>query len=410
MLLLTVEGGIYTLMTNLANNNNNLFATRLGANDFQLSLLSLLSQLVGMLVLIPGAIYTDRLQNKRKMVIFTLVVICGAFLLAAGSAFAGELRLTLFLICISLSAGANALYNSSWQAFFADAVPLRRRNACYSMRTRITFVIGIIVPLITGALLTAQETDGGKILMHQLFLVLAAGSCLLQVMVLRRVEGGTVGEPAGATMRDFFHAGWELARNRRFLGLAVVALLFYMCWHLDWTMYFIAQTRYVGLNELWLSISSGASALAQFITIGFWARRNERRGVRFGMVMGAFGLMLAPMAVIVPMALDLSVRPIVHVVLRAVCDLTCANVTLNILQCLLQVIGEKNRTLSIAVYTLLITLSNAFLPMAGVAIYTALGGDAQACIQFYWLTLVLRIGTTLFWLLRWRRLRGQDDR
>ena len=80
------------------------------------------------------------------------------------------------------------------------------------------------------------------------------------------------------------------------------------------------------------------------------------------------------------------------------------------LQCLLQVIGEKNRTLNIAVYTTLISISNAFLPMVGVGIYTALGADTNACIGFFSIAMVLRVFTVLFWLLRWRGMRGEEDR
>ena len=410
MLLLTVEGAVYTLMTNLANNNNNLFASRLGASDFELSLLSMLSQLVGICVLIPGAIYTDRLHNKRKMVILSLVAIGAAFVVSGLSPLAGPAALGLFLGFAALSAGANSLYNSSWQAFFADAVPLHRRNVCYSARQRITFIVGVVVPMVTGAVLASQPDNGSKILAHQVFLFLAAGFALAQILVLSRVEGGTVQKPAGATLRDLLGAAKDLAHNKRFISFAGVALFFYMCWHLDWTMFFIGQTQYVGLDEFWLSISNGASALAQFLTIGFWTRRNEARGVRFGMVMGAFGLMLAPLSILVPVLLPEPLRVPVHLLLRAVCDLTCANVSLNILQCLLQVIGEKNRTLNIAVYTTLISISNAFLPMVGVGIYTALGADTNACIGFFSIAMVLRVFTVLFWLLRWRGMRGEEDR
>lgn len=401
-LLFATEGAIFTLVTNLANNNNNLFATRLGATDFQLSLLSLMPQLLGVAILIPGAIFTDRLENKKKMVILALLAVCASFVLAGFSPLAGSARLWMFLICISLSAGSIALYNSSWQAFFADTVPPRRQNATYSVRTQLTFVIGIVVPLITGSLLTAQPGNEQKILLHQVFLWLAAGCALCQILILRRVQGGTVKEPSGATVADFLHAARDLGHNRRFLGFAVVALFFYMTWHLDWTMYYIGQTKYVGLSELWLSISNVGSALAQFLTIRFWARMNERRGVCFGMILGAVGLMLAPLSIIVPLALPAEIRPITHVILRSLFDLTCANVTLNILQNLLRVIGEKNRTLSIAVYTIFITLSNAFLPMVGVAIYTALGANEAACAQFYWIALVLRVFAVVFWTLRWR--------
>ena len=69
LLLFTLEGMLITLVNNLVGNNNNIFATRLGANDLQLSLLTTIPQLVGLIVLIPGGILTDRMKNKRNMVI-----------------------------------------------------------------------------------------------------------------------------------------------------------------------------------------------------------------------------------------------------------------------------------------------------------------------------------------------------
>ncbi|MDP4089597.1 MAG: hypothetical protein Q8930_10050, partial [Bacillota bacterium] len=53
-LLFAYEGVLIALINNLINNNNNLFATRLGATDFQLTLVIALPQLVGILVLLPG--------------------------------------------------------------------------------------------------------------------------------------------------------------------------------------------------------------------------------------------------------------------------------------------------------------------------------------------------------------------
>lgn len=55
--------------------NNNFFATRLDASEFQLSLLTTLPQVVGLLVLIPGGMLTDRMKNKRNMVMLSLLVL-----------------------------------------------------------------------------------------------------------------------------------------------------------------------------------------------------------------------------------------------------------------------------------------------------------------------------------------------
>lgn len=41
----------------------------------------------------------------------------------------------------------------------------------------------------------------------------------------------------------------DLIHNRRFLGFVGVALFFYLTWHIDWTLYFIGQTQYLGMRH-----------------------------------------------------------------------------------------------------------------------------------------------------------------
>ncbi|MCI8500783.1 MAG: hypothetical protein HFJ85_00955, partial [Oscillospiraceae bacterium] len=62
------EGAFFAAVTSLGNNTNNLFLTRLGASDYQLSLMTMLAQVLSMVCLVPLAIFTDRLKNKRSMV------------------------------------------------------------------------------------------------------------------------------------------------------------------------------------------------------------------------------------------------------------------------------------------------------------------------------------------------------
>ena len=247
-------------------------------------------------------------------------------------------------------------------------------------------------------------------MIHQIFIFCAVGFAFLQIFTLSGIHGGNVKKPSGTGIKDLINAAKNMIGNKKFRSFVAVALFFYICWHLDWTVYFIGQTKYVGLDEFWLSISNCASALAQFLTIGLWARRNEKKGVRSGMIIGAVGLMLAPLSIVIPVLFQPGVRPIMHVILRAVFDLTCANVSLNILQCLLQVIGEENRTLSIAVYTLIIAVSNAIMPVVGVGLYTALGANEFACIAFFSICTCVRVFTVLAWYLRWRSMRGEPDR
>ncbi|MBQ8315964.1 MAG: MFS transporter, partial [Lachnospiraceae bacterium] len=142
LLLFTFEGMLITLVNNLVGSNNNLFATRLGASDLQLSLLTTISQLVGLAVLIPGGILTDRLKNKRSMVMVSLAVLTVFYALIGCVPMLPGNRFTAFLILLAASVGPMTIYNVSWQAYFSDMIHKEEQNHIMTYRTALTFVIG----------------------------------------------------------------------------------------------------------------------------------------------------------------------------------------------------------------------------------------------------------------------------
>jgi hypothetical protein len=98
----------------------------------------------------------------------------------------------------------------------------------------------------------------------------------------------------------------------------------------------------------------------------------------------------------------------VFLAFHAIASLPLATVTLNMLQCLLQVIDEEYRSFSISVYTCIICMSNAVMPVAGVALYHALGGDKNGLRFTFAIIFTLRIIAAFMWLLRWKIQKTRD--
>jgi hypothetical protein len=196
-------------------------------------------------------------------------------------------------------------------------------------------------------------------------------------------------------------------KNKKFLGFLGVALFFYMCWQADWTLYYIGQIKYLKLNEAWLSYVSVGGSLVQFLTIGFWSNINEKYGVRFPVIVGSLALSLFPLVMILCTTLSSDIAPLTFLILSTLSNFAFATITLNIIQCLLQVIPEKNKTLSISIYTFIVALSNAVMPIVGVRVYTVLGGDLKAFQITFLIIFVFRIVATVLWILRWWLLRGE---
>jgi MFS family permease len=403
----TIEGVLYTLAFNMINNNNNLFAMRLGASDLQISLLTTLSQIAGLLFLIPGAILTDRLSDKRRMVTLALLMLSASYLLTGFTPFLGDYRYYAFLALMSLSVCPLTLYNTSWQSYFSDVIPIRHRNRILSGRTAGTFLAGMAVSLVCGNLLTAAEGIDAKIRVHQAFFWTSCALFIIQVLVLRKIDRKGDGSRKAVDFSEIRETVAGLFRNKMFLSFLLTSLFFHMTWQSDWTLYFLGQVRYLGLNEAWLSYVNIGGTVAQFLSVGLWRRVNEKMGVRFGIILGNAGLVGCVVSMLIATSVPASAGPVVFLILYTLSNITFPTVSLNLLQCLLQVVPEKNKTLSISIYTVFISLSNAFMPMVGVSVYTALGGDLPAYRATFWIILCLRIISTGLWTLRWYMLRGE---
>jgi len=154
------------------------------------------------------------------------------------------------------------------------------------------------------------------------------------------------------------------------------------------------------MNEFQIGLTTLGATVVQFLTMRFWSRVNEKHGVVLPVAFGIIGLSLCPVAMIISLSLPISVAPYVFLTLHAIASLPLATTTLNMLQCLLQVTDEEYRSFSISVYTCLICLSNAVMPVAGVALYRSLGGGRDGLRYAFAIIFALRIIALFLWLLR----------
>jgi hypothetical protein len=331
------------------------------------------------------------------MLIVSLSLLAVSYLFIGFVPALGAYRYTAFLIMLSISVCPLTVYNISWQAYFSDVVAVERRNRVLSKRTAGTFLAGIAVSVVTGALLASAADTQAKILVHQIFFWAACILLILQIFVLTRIKSTNTATQTVIGLKDLAKAVTGLFKSKKFLGFFGVALFFYIAWQIDWTLYFIGQVRYLGMNEAWLSYVAIGGTLVQFLSVGFWSKVNEKMGVRFGIIPGGLTLIGCPLAMIISTSIPISMGPTVFLILHTICNVTFATIPLNILQCLLQVIPEKNKTLSISIYTVFISLSNAFMPMLGVKLYEAFGGDLKAFQLSFVIIFIIRVISMGLW-------------
>jgi MFS family permease len=197
----------------------------------------------------------------------------------------------------------------------------------------------------------------------------------------------------------------RLFRNKPFLYFAGVTLFFYMTWQMDWTLYFIGQSQYLRLNEFQLGLVTVGGTAAQFLTIRFWSKKNERHGVVLPMTFGILGLALCPVSMISAVSMPVSVGPYAFLLFNTLSNLAQATVLMNVYLCMLEVTDDRHRSFTFSVFSCLTCLSNAVMPVAGVALYRGLGGDLDGLRHTFWIIFILRILAAGLWLLRWKSVK-----
>ncbi|MDR0502833.1 MAG: MFS transporter [Treponema sp.] len=403
-----IDGLLAVSAVNIANSNYSLFAVRLGADDFQLSLVHFLPHFFTLLVLIPGGLLMDSLHNKKRIVTVMMLVVIFGFFLCAISPFADVYSIQFFLGSLALTGSAVALYNIAWQSFFPNVVDANNRNQVLTLRTRVTLIIGMITPLLVGVALTRIGSINGKIIAHQAFFFSALLLLLLAVFNFRKFRTRRQHIPQtaklkGISLSETLNAGKNILHNKQFLLFTAVALFFHMTWHFDWTLYFIGQVNYLQMNEFQLGLVGLGAALIQLLTLKFWSRKNDRYGVVLPFTFGILGLSLCPVFMVISVSIPLSIGPHLFIILHTLAHIPYCAVTLNLFQCILLVTNNEYRSFYISVFTSLLCLSNAVMPVIGVMLYHSLGGDLNGFRYTLFIIFTLRIIAALFWLLWWKQ-------
>ena len=395
-----IDGLLALGAINLAVNNNNLFAQRLGAGDFHLTMLQFLPQMLNLFFLIPVGLFVDSLTNKRRMLSGTMVVAAVFFLAGGAAGFTTAQPLFFFLGFLALANTSIMMYSITWQGYFPEVVEEGRRNSVLTLRHRVGILVALSIPLISGSVLAAIPGEEGKILAHQTFYGIVALMLIANALHLRKINAINPAPPKKIQISEIKKAGSRLLKNRPFKIFAAVALLFHMAWQIDWTLGFIGQANYLQMNEFQLGLAVVGSTSVQFLTLKFWSKRNQRFGVEKTSTFGVLGLALNPIAMIIATSLPLWAGPTVFLILNSLALVAFATIGLNLFQCLLPVLDTEYRGFSISVYTCIMTLSNAIMPIVGVAIYRTLGGNLNGLRWTYALIFVLRLVAAGVWWIR----------
>ncbi|MCX7571932.1 MFS transporter [Tumebacillus sp. DT12] len=403
----TIQGIFSVVATNLTTAFIPMFAIKvLEASDVQVAWLSSLPALTGILVLLPGAFFIDRLAAKKR---FTGTAI------AAGRMFFLMMAL-LPLMSMSPVAIAwafvvlNALMNLpqslallSWQAFIGDVIPAAQRAKVFGMRNRITQGVGIITTILTGLLIV--RTGDHAAWPYQAVFLTAFAVGMLEAAWLMRIREPFV-DPASKSQTPI----WEtvrtsmrsLSRAKRFLLFAAASTMFHFGWQMAWPLFNIYQVseEYVGMSALWVSLISVFNGLAAVLTYRLWGRVADRIGNGLTLVIGTAGLSTAPFLYALTSNLWLLLLSNLWMGIFVACT------TQTLFNRVLELSPHDNRAFFIAMHSIFIGVTAIFAPQFGVWVMGITSIETAFHISSLWR---LTGAGALLWVALWERRRHRAE-
>ncbi|MBR0143659.1 MAG: MFS transporter [Clostridia bacterium] len=410
LLLFALEGVLLQYVASINGFGNNLYATNLGATPSQIALNQTIPNLTAVLLMLPAGLISDRMKSAKTVPV-SMLLFMGTMYLGFGTVPAlGENRMIFYFAFLAMTAGLIAAFNAQWQNLFAAAVPPGEQNRTYAFRNRLMFAIGTLSPLICGQAMSHFQTTDGKLGVLRVFYYISAAFLYLQAFILSRIRvRPNLDAGKRFSLKDAGELFGSLARNRRFLFFFGSVLFFYLGWHVDWSMWYIGETRYLGMTEAHLSYFTALCSVFQLLGIGFWARVNQKKSIHFSLPFGLFGLLLCPATIMAAHAIGGDAGRWFFMIVGSAENFPQACIALCILQMLLAVIPDRNRALTISLYTMMITLSNSLMPLLGVRIFNALGGETKAFYLFNGIVFVWRILSTSLFVYRYLLYRKKPD-
>ena len=410
MLLFGIEGIFLQFATSVNSYGNNLYATNLGATDSQLGLVQTIPNLITVCSLLPIGVVANRMKSSKPLLVALLVFMGVMYCGYATVPVMGEYRIGFFFFFLGMTVSTLQTYNAQWQTFFGDTVRSHTRNLVYSFRNRFMMFAGMIAPLLCSAAMMPANSSEQKLSVLRIFFYICGGMMFLQAVAIARMKDGErspalIAEMKKFSVRDIGSVLKQIAGDKRFLAFFGAIMLFYFGWHLDFSLFYIAQTQYCGFTAVDLGYYSSITCLAQLLSIGFWSRLNGRKSVYFTFIFGASGLVLGAISLLLTLLMPQSARVIALTILVTISVIPQTAINICVVQMLLNFTPKRNRAMIISLYTIAVTLSNSLVPYLGVEIYIALGSSFQAIFTVFLFILLVRVAAVLVFLMRYLKMK-----
>jgi len=340
-----------------------LLANALGANAFEIALLSASMSLGAMLALYPGALVSRRAKSRRWVVVFYAGILGRLALLASAFAVAllhGHLALYAVIALFTLRAFLGNFTLPAWTALAADVIPEQLRSRYFASRNFAVSTATLAITPLGGLLLDYAGFPGGYVA------ALAASFGLGMVATLAYAR---IPEPPApdSTVRPPRIDPGAIARNGQFRMFVTATFALHFATMIAgpfFTVYLKNDLHASNFEVGWLTTASAVTGLLAQLVCG---ELQHRRGALW---LARMALVVLPTLPIMWFFLD---RPWMVLAPNLFGGFMWAAFNLANFQLLLEVTPEQHREEYVAVFHMTVFAALFAAPFAGSALIAALG-------------------------------------
>lgn len=273
------DAGAYAAMTGVGETYVSAFALFLKASAPQIGLLASLPPLLASLTQLFSA-WLGRITGHRKRIVLAGASLQGVMwlpILSLPLLFPDHAVPLLIASVVIYHAGAH-LAAPQWSSMMGDIVPERRRGRFFGLRTRVVTLTSFCCVMIGGLLLHGFNTAGRTLAGFVLLFAIAAIARVISVYHLARMT-----DPGGQAAALDWPVGAEWLRRLRHSNAVRFSLFFALMQFgvaIASPFFTVFILRDLGFSYFDFTLNSGASILAQFLTLSQWGRISDIFGNR----------------------------------------------------------------------------------------------------------------------------------
>lgn len=349
-----------TISTTAVNGYIPLFALSvLGATNEQMGMITSLPSIIGMIALIPGALWLNRAKSKKNFAVLTTFATRFLFMLIVFIPFLNA-RIAPWILVFLIAAlnFPGALSGLSWQTMIGDLVPEKRRGAFFSTRNQWMTGAAMAVTFLTGFYLQQFEKDDA--FPYQILLAVGFLFALVEVYYLSKHEDRKKVEVKAEKEPLRRKVSFDVFRHKPYLSFIICAVLFNIGAQMAWSLFSIYHIREANATALWFSFFSVTNQLAQIVSVKWWARAADKYGNTMGLFVAAAGMATAPILTI------LSTNLYYLTALNLWIGLFVSGTNLLLFNQLLKAAPESNRSTYLANYQFTLSIIGFIAPQFGV--------------------------------------------